>query len=353
VKTMRALRWYGKEDLRLEEVDVPEPMANEALIQIDFASICATDRHIYYEGIYASNPPLTIGHEMAGKIVELKDRSTYDSDGAPLQVGDLATIEALEHCGKCYFCLRGKHNMCQNVQSYGVTKNGAFADFISVSCTSIHKMISGLSAKQGSLIEPAACGVHVIRRANVTVGHSILIYGAGAIGLFVLQAARASGADRIIVSEVSRYRRDIARTLGADIVVNPKKDDVKSIVKEQTNGMGVDFVFDAIGHPAVRSESLEVVRKCGTIVIIGISAESPTLDFTKLITNELNIIGSFCYSYWPDRPHDFLQTMQMMKIGKILVDPIITHEFSLENCLKAFEVSNNSEESVKVGFRIH
>jgi len=350
---MRALRWYGKGDLRLEEVDVPEPMANEALIQIDFASICATDRHIYYEGIYASNPPLTIGHEMAGKIVELKDGSTCDGDGAPLQVGDLVTIEALEHCGKCYFCLRGKHNMCQNVQSYGVTKDGAFADFVRVSCTSIYKLIKGLSIKEGALIEPAACGVHAVRRANVAVGHTVLIYGAGPIGLFILQAAKAAGADKIIVSEVSRKRSEIAKTLGADIVINPRKDDVKSTVKEQTDGMGVDLVFDAVGHPAVRSESLEVVRKCGTIVVVGISAESPTMDFTKLISNELNIAGSFCYSYWSNKPHDFLQAMYMMKNGKIIVDPIITHEFSLKDYLKAFEVSNNSEESVKVGLRIH
>lgn len=340
-------------DLRLEEVDVPRVTNKDVLIRIDYTSICATDRHIYFEGLMAKGPPLTIGHELAGKIVEIGSDNATDRDGLPLREGDLVTIEALDYCGRCYFCIRGEHHLCLDNKVYGVMfLDGTFAEFMRASCNSVHKLSNGISPRQGCIVEPSAVAVHAVRMATTSFGNIAFVYGAGPIGLLILQAARAAGADKIIVSEVSEMRADIAYKLGADIVVNPKREDVVARVKEETDGLGADVVFEAIGQPKLQQESLDLIKKRGMIVIVGLTAEKAAIDFNKVVSNEIKIQGSWCYSFWPGKPNDFRQAMSLMTAAKIKVDPIITHEFPLTQFREAFDASQDSENAIKVIFKV-
>lgn len=354
---MKALRYYGVNDLRLEEVDVPKIGPEEVLVKVEYSGICATDRSILHKpriaSLWVNRTPLTIGHELAGRIFEMK-KGLVDANGAVLRKGDLVTVETGEYCGKCHFCRKGERSVCLNVKWRGFHSDhdGAFAEYMKASSSSVHKLLNGLTSRQGAVIEPISIGVHAVRRTNIASSDSVFIYGAGAIGLGILQYAKVLGARPIIVSEFSKKRREVAKALGADLTVDPKGENVVERVREETNHLGADVAFEAVGHAALQTESIELVRNRGRVIYVGIPEQEATVDFNKIVTRELHLIGSTDYSYSPTGPHDFKESMNLIKSEKIRVDPLITHEFNLRDYREAFEASGNPDKSIKVLFKM-
>jgi (R,R)-butanediol dehydrogenase/meso-butanediol dehydrogenase/diacetyl reductase len=354
---MKALRYYGVNDVRLEEVDMPKIGPGEVLVKVEYSGICGTDRSVMFKPGVASQwikkAPLTIGHECAGTVFDVK-KGSVDATGQVLKEGDLVTVEGGQYCGKCHFCKKGERSVCANVKWLGFSAeyDGAFAEYTKVNASSAHKLVKGLTPRQGALVEPVAIGVHSVRRGNVALSDSVFIYGAGAIGLGILQYAKALGAHPIMISESSKPRREIAKSLGADVTIDPKTVNVVERVREETDHLGADVVFEVVGIPSLQTESLELVRNRGRVVCVGIPDREASIDFNKIVTRELRLIGAIDYTFPAKGAHDFKESMNFMRRGKIRVDPLVTHEFNLADHKKAFEVSADPDKSIKVLFKI-
>ena len=357
-KRMKALRYYGLHDARLETIDVSRPGPTDILIKVKKTGICATDRKILTDPFMAGTvygAPFTMGHESAGEVVELGKDFRGEADGIPLHEGDLVAVQCGEWCGECYFCRRGLSNLCLNLRWRGFDHraDGGMAEYLKASNLSTHKVLEGLTLREAAMIEPASIAIHAVRRADPKLGHVIFIYGAGFIGLCILQIVRALGARKVIVSEISEVRRDMCKKLGADLVINPKTDDTLAAVREATEGLGTDVVFEVVGSAALIEQAIDITKRRGTILLVGnpeYGDKIASRQFFKVVHNELNILGSTDYSHWPGRSHDYKESMHLIKAGKLSVDQLVTQEFTLDQYKEAFDVASSPEKSIKAAF---
>jgi len=231
-------------------------------------------------------------------------------------------------------------------------KPGIFVEYYPYPSIQLHKA-EGIKPQEGALVEPASVAIHGSRIAQINVGDTVLIYGAGPIGLFRVQACKLQGAGKIIVSEPSELRQGVAKNLGADLVVNPEKENVMERVMEETNGLGADVVFEDVGLPKLQVEAINAARPRGTVVLTGFTTEEATLNLTRRVTlKELQVRGSCGYSGWPNRPHDYRVAIDLIRSGRLRTKPVVTHEFQFGQWKKAFEQSENPREAIKVRIKI-
>jgi len=354
-RRMTALLWRGTGKMQIEETDVPTIGPKEILARPLYSTICGSDRHAYYHGLFAFNPPFSLGHEFCAEIVELGSEVDEDVQGNKLRRGDLIVTEPSVFCGKCYYCRRSEYIQCQSYLWLGSdrTAGGCFSDYMKVDSRVTYKMLDGMTKMQGALVEPGAVGVHAVRRSNVVLGRSVLIMGGGPIGLFALMAAKAAGAEKILLSEVSKFRSERAARLGAQIVIDPAREDIVRKVMDDTKGLGVDIVIDAAGDTKAVKQGIAAAKKHGVYVRIAISAGESSVNFTDIMVKELTVIGSQGYSFWPylDMSTDFYQTMLMLKDGRFKADDIVTQEYDFENWKEAFEMSGDTEKAIKVAIK--
>jgi len=349
---MIALRYHGVKDVRLDEVDVPKPKADEILVKVRACGICATDQHIRETGMWMDKVPMTLGHEASLEVVEMGEDVQGDRDFLPLKVGDIITAEDVTGCGKCYYCNRGWQNLCNNVLFPGISSEGFFSTYQVIPWNSVHKAPKGLSDLQVACAEPAAGGLHAVKNAGVKIGDTVAIFGCGPIGLFQLQAAKNAGAE-VIAVDVADFKLGVAKKLGADIVLNGKKEDVVKYVLDYTDGFGVDVAIESVGGiPDLVRNALAITKKRGMVTVMGLGHKTDVpidLSGTKgLILREITLRGTVGHSFWPDAPADFKVVMKLMKRGKIDVEPIVTHKFSLRNWEEAFDLP--ADKRVKVMF---
>jgi len=351
---MKALLWKGANQMQIEETDIPTISPREILVRPLYSTICGSDRHAYYHGLFAFKPPFSLGHEFCGEIVEQGSEAGEDVQGKRLHTGDLVVAEPSVFCGKCYYCRRSEYVQCQSYLWLGSDKtaSGCFSDYVKVDSRLTYRMLEEMSTKQGALVEPGAVGVHAVRRSNVGIGKNVLIMGGGPIGLFILMAAKAAGAEKVFLSEVSRFRSEKAARLGADVVINPGKEDLVRRIMNETNDLGVDIVLDAAGGPAMK-QAVASAKKHGIVTRIAIGAEETSINFTDIMVKELAIIGSQGYSLWPyiDISTDFYQAMLMFKDGRFKADDVVTQEYDFENWQEAFETSGDTEKAIKVAIK--
>jgi len=304
-KTMQAMRFHGVGDLRLEELAVPEPKAGEVRLRPLAAGICGTDAHIF-RGEFPCPSPTVLGHEVAGII---------DAVGAGvkgLKEGDRATVQPNTYCGVCRFCRSGREHLCSDLCAYGVHMNGGFAEAMVASARVIHRLPSNLSARLGCLAEPLACCVHGMDRAAIQSGSSVLVIGAGLIGLMLTRLARLAGAGRVVVSEPQAPRRASALEFGADEVVDPAQKPDSS----PASGEGFDFVIDAVGSAGTFSQAVAMAARGGTVLVFGCAPMPATASVRpyEIYARELTIIGSFINPYTHERAVSLLPQMGLEKL---------------------------------------
>jgi threonine dehydrogenase-like Zn-dependent dehydrogenase len=354
-KKMKALLWRGIKTMDIEETDIPSIAPKEILARPLYSTICGSDRHAYYRGLFTFNPPFSLGHEFCSEIVQLGEEVDEDVEGNHLHEGDLIVAEPSIFCGKCYYCRRSEYIQCPHYLWFGCdrTASGSFSDYVKVRSEVTYKMLPGMTVKQGALVEPAAVGLHAVRRSNVGIGKNVLIFGGGPIGLFTLMAGRAAGAEKIFLSEVSKFRSERALRLGANVVVDPNKQNLVKTVMEGTRGLGADIVIDTAGAPTTVKQGVAAAKKHGIFTRVAISQEESSLNFTDLMVKELSVIGSQAYCFWPylDMSTDFYQSMLMLSDDRFVANEIVTHEYDFEDWKEAFEMSGEAEKAVKVAIR--
>ncbi|WP_227551550.1 zinc-dependent alcohol dehydrogenase [Metabacillus sediminilitoris] len=335
MSTMKAGLYISEKNVIVGSLEKPTLNQGEALIKVSAAGICGTDMMIYFGKHPRAKAPLAMGHEFSGVIEEINGESTF-------KLGDRIVVEPTISCGKCDACLSGNSHVCKTLGLIGIDFHGGFAEYVTVPLHRLHKIPETLSDDHAALAEPVAVGIHTVRRSNMKVGDTVVVLGAGPIGLLIALTAKIAGADKIYISDISPYRLGKAEELGF-IALNGNEVDVVKEVMEATNGVGADVVFEVAGNNLTANQMIHACRTQGQIVVVSVYKQPPTIDLAAMHFRELSLTTTRCYSH-----SDFATAVSMMASGKIDVTPFISHQLSLDEIEKGFQLMMNPDESLKI-----
>jgi L-iditol 2-dehydrogenase len=320
----------GKGHMEIRETDVPRPGPGEVLIEIRAAGICGSDLHIYNWDInFAMRPPMIIGHEFSGVIAEIGP----DVEG--LSVGDRVTAEpSAIICGRCHYCRTGAYNLCPERRVLGYWVNGAFAEYTVVQAIRIHRLPQNIGFQEGALTEPLACCVHgILELTGIRAGDRVAITGPGTIGLLSLQLARAEGGEVVVIGTAQDDKRlEVARKMGAAVVIDADSRDPLAAVRDMTDGYGADVVLECSGAGPAAAMGLDLVRKQGKYTQLGLFGKPITIDFEKIAYKEIKVTGSLAqrWTAWK-------WTLKLMEQRKVDLQPIISDVVPLTEWEAAFD----------------
>lgn len=318
----------GAGNIELREIEEPSPGPGQVKIRVQAAGICGTDLHIYKDE-FRSWPPVVLGHEVAGEIVALGEGVEN------LEVGARVTTETyFSTCGACRYCRTGHKNLCLDRRSIGSAVNGGFTRYVVVPAENIHSLPENVDFHTGALTEPLACVVHgVSSTPTVAPGDVAVIAGPGAIGLLALQLVKAAGATVVMLgTDGDRRRLEMARTLGADHTVNVQHEDPKSLLQDITpEGMGADVVYECSGAGPAAAQLLELVRRRGRYVQIGLFGKPVAWDLDQVCYRELVVTGSNA-----SVPSAWIRALQLLKAGQVQTEPLITEIYKVTEWEEAF-----------------
>jgi threonine 3-dehydrogenase len=322
----------------IREVETPGCGPTDVLVKVKVASICGTDLHIYEWDRWAQNrihPPLIPGHEFCGEVV------AYGDEVTSVREGDFVSAEMHVACGKCLQCRTGEAHICQNVKIIGVDADGAFAEYVVIPESNIWKLDPTIPQEYASILDPLGNAVHAVLAGEIAA-KTVAITGCGPIGLFSIAVARALGAAQVFAIEVNQHRRRIAKEMRADFVLDPSKEDVRTVVMERTGGSGIDVVLEMAGHPSAIRAAFDMVRRGGRISLLGLTSKPISLNFSediifKGITVQ-GISGRRMYQTW-------YQMTALLKNGKLDLHPAITDRIEMKDFSKGMERLKTGEAS--------
>ena len=345
---MKALRWHGVKDLRVEQIEEPKALPGKVKIKVEWCGICGSDLHEYTAGpifIPADKPhpitgeqaPVVMGHEFSGQVVEVGEGVTR------LQKGDRVVVEPIFNCGQCTACRQGKYNLCDKMGFLGLAGGGGgFSEYVAADEHIVHKIPDTVSYEQGALVEPSAVALYAVRQSKLKVGDKAVVFGAGPIGLLVIEALKASGASEIYAVELSAERSAKAIELGAQ-VINPKETpDVVEEIHRLTDG-GADVVFEVTGVPPVLEQALEAVRIGGELMIVSIFEKEAPIQPNKIVMQERSISGIIGYR------DVFPAVISLMEKGYFPADKLVTKRIKLDDVIEeGFEGLLKEKSQVKI-----
>lgn len=351
-QSMNAVMCHAPLDYRLEDVYIPHAEPGEIVIEVNACGVCASDIKCFtgaplFWGDETRQPyvetPVIAGHEFIGEVVEL-GHGTAEKTG--LKIGDRAIAEQIVPCWDCRYCKTGKYWLCQvhNIFGFQPVVNGGMAEFMKFpSDALVHKVPSDIPIEHAAMIEPLSCSIHAVQRGEIEFGDTVVIAGAGTLGLGMIGAAKLKNPGLLIAIDLQSKRLDAAKKLGADLTFNPSDTDVVQEVLDLTDGYGCDVYIEATGHPTAVEQGLYMIRKAGTFVEFSVMREPVTVDWTIIgDTKELNIHGSHL------GPYTYPLAIEYIHNGLIDVNHIVTHQLPLDNYLTAFEMVQNGKDSIKV-----
>lgn len=337
---MKAVVLSAPNDFKTEYIEKPVIGDDEILLKVKSTAICGTDMRILTgKKTRGVRYPSVIGHEICGEICEVgKNIENW-------KIGDRVAVANVIPCHSCHSCLTGRENACMNRKAIGYEFNGGFAEYVLIpsivmESNNLIKIPDDVTFEEGALIEPLSCCIRGQKNAGTKFGDIVLIVGAGPIGLMHMQLAKLAGAQTVIVSEPLASRREKAQKLGADIVVDPTKEDLKQIVMNETGGIGADVIIMAIGVPQLVNDTLKLCCKGGTVnLFAGFAGTGESMiEVNTIHYNEIKVNGSTAY-----QRQDYLQAAKMVIQHKINLKEIVTHKFNLDDFDKAYEVCKSGE----------
>jgi L-iditol 2-dehydrogenase len=309
------LRAYNQ----LEYTDVPEPEIkdDEVLIQIKACGICGSDVHGMDGSTGRRIPPLVMGHEASGVIVKVGEQVSA------WQVGERVTFDSTIYCGECYYCQQEQINLCDNRRVLGVScdeyrQHGAFAEYVAVPQRILYRLPDAVSFIHGAMTEPISIAVHAISLATITPHSTVLVVGAGMIGLLLIQVLQARGCGRILTVDLNPYRLERALVLGANVALQPDRDDVVSEVRKLTAGRGADMAFEVVGIMPTIKTAVQAVKKGGAIVLVGNLAPAVEIPLQVVVNRQLTLAGSTASC------GEYPECLDMIADGRINLDAIIS-----------------------------
>jgi L-iditol 2-dehydrogenase len=325
---MLAVRNHAPRDYRLEKIERPHAGPREVIIKVDAAGICGSDGKCFSGATSFWDTwvkaPVVPGHEFFGTVVELGEGA---GEKFGLKVGDKTIAEQIYPCDRCRYCQRGQYWMCEIHDIYGFQKqvNGAWAEFMRLGPNSrIHKMPHDIRREDGVLVEPLACAIHAVERGEIQLGDTVVLAGAGTLGLLMLQIIKLKNPGQLIVTDAKPERLEMAKALGATHTINVKETDPVAKVKSLTDGYGTDVFIEATGYAPAVVQGIDMLRKLGTFVAFGVFGEKTTLDWSIIgDRKELNVHGAHLGPYCYPKAIDYLHR------GVVKSDLIVTNKLPL------------------------
>lgn len=336
---MKAIQYISPNSIRVNEVEEPVAATGEIVIDVAFSGICGTDMTIRAGQHPRARGPLTLGHEISGRIAEIGSNVS-----SPLAVGDLVTFNPLISCGCCRACREGNRHVCSNLKLYGIDSPGGMARYVAVSASSVLALPKGVAPEKGALAEPLAVGFHAVSEGRPKPSDRVLVVGAGPIGLVTALALRHSGVPDVLISDVSEFRLQLAAKLGLRTII-AEKDAINEHVQSWTDGEGVDQIYEASGHESAIPGLLELARPRGLVMFVSVHKAARPMDLRLINFKELVITGCRCY-----RDSDFANAVAALP--DIAVESLVTHRLPLEEGPTGFSEMSHTDRSCKVLFEI-
>jgi len=332
---MKAAVFHGAHDIRIEDVPYPKVDPDGVIIKVKACGICGSDLHPYRRG---GQEGMILGHEVSGDIVEI------GANVKGIEKGERVVAVCGKTCGQCYWCQQGQWIRCPNLVVLGYGIPGAFAQYVSISLFEMGlyaaKLPDTLTYEEGATVEPLSVALYAVKRAQPQPEDTVVVLGAGMIGLCVVQVLKALGVTNIIVSGRRAKRLELAKESGANVVVDAAQEDIVPIAKEATSGKGVDIVFECAGSPDTYQQSIEMVHRGGKIMLVAIYEQPITWNPSLIVGRDIDMIGSF--------GEDFTTTVNLLKDGKVNTKPLVSHEFPLDKIKEAFDTQLGAQDAVKV-----
>jgi threonine 3-dehydrogenase len=320
----------------MEVREVPTPVCgpSDVLIRVHAAGVCGTDLHIWEWDAWASGrlkPPVVIGHEFAGEIAAFGAEAATEG---LLAIGDQVTAEGHIVCGHCLQCRTGHAHLCSRTRIIGVDRDGAFSDYIAMPASNVMKL-DGIPMDVGAIMDPIGNAVHTVLEGGDVPGSTVFVLGCGPIGCFACGVAKAAGASLVIASDFNDMRLALAKTMGADVTLNPGRDDVLARVRELSGGDGVDLVCEMSGHPAGHTQAFAAARLGGRVNLLGTPSRTTEVDFARDVIFKgltlYGVTGRKMYTTWQ-------QMARFLRNGQLDPLPVVTHRFPLEKIADAIGV---------------
>ncbi|MBD1555636.1 alcohol dehydrogenase catalytic domain-containing protein [Vibrio sp. S9_S30] len=347
--TMTAVVAYAPGDYRLEEVETPTVGEGEILAKVEACGICAGDIKSFSgapsfwgddtQPAYIKAPMIP-GHEFVARVVKVGEGVEE------FAVGDRVISEQIVPCWNCRFCNRGQYWMCQKHDVYGFQNNvnGGMAEYIKFPKEAINfKVPEELPIEKAVLIEPYACSMHAVQRANIQLGDTVVIAGAGTLGLGMIGAAKKAGAETLVVLDMKDERLELAKKFGADVVLNPSKVDPETEIKAMTEGYGCDVYIEATGHPKSVEQGLAAIRNLGRFIEFSVFKDPVTVDWSIISDRkELDVLGSHL------GPYCYPLVIKGLQDGSLPCEGVVTHLLPLTEFEKGFDLVTSGQDALKV-----
>jgi L-iditol 2-dehydrogenase len=328
----------GPEVIEFSEIEKPVPADNEIVMKVLNIGICGSDIHAYYGQHPFMSFPIRLGHEMAGEVVEV------GKEVAGIEVGELITVMPQTFCHNCEPCKSGRYNICDTLDVIGCQTPGAACEYFNVDAALVKKIPAGMTAEQAAMVEPAAVGVHAVRRCGSVKGLNVVVMGAGTIGNVTAQAALAEGAKSVLITDLSEYRLELAKKVGVPHAVNTGKYSMKEAVEMAFGEEGPDIFFECVGVGATVNQAIECSKKGHDIVVVGVFGSTPEINLAWVQDRELTIRGSLMYV-----EKDFQDTIDYMAAGKIDMESLKSKVFKFDDYHEAYKyIEKNKDTSLKV-----
>lgn len=318
---MKAAVFYGKHDLRIQEIPIPDPGKDEVLIRVKACGICGTDVHIFNgdEGAAQTPPGTVLGHEFAGVVEAVGKEVTA------IRTGDFVCVDPNKLCNECYYCKSGIGHFCEQMTGIGTTVNGGFAEFCCVPQSQVYRFGRETDFAQAAMTEPVACCLHGIDLCGIHCGDTVLVIGGGMIGLIMLQLARLQGAGTLVLLEPVEEKRRLAEALGADLCIAPTREDVAGVL-DAAGIHRISTVIECVGLPETMATAISLAGKKSTVMLFGLTRPEDTVSIRpfELFKKEITLKASFINPYTQQRALDLITS------GRIDVSSMVYEKAPLE-----------------------
>ena len=325
-------------EIKIHEVPDAKAGKGQVLLRIKRIGVCGSDIHVYHGNHPFTKYPTVQGHEFFAVIEAVGE----GVEG--MRPGMKVTATPQEVCGRCRPCLAGRYNICENLNVRGFMVPGVAQDLFATEADKIVALPDSFTPEQGAFIEPVAVAVHSTGRAGDMKGRNVVVLGAGPIGNLVAQACKARGAGKVLITDLSDYRLEIARQVGVDAVSNAGKESLAQASKRAFGDSGFDLALEAAGAERTMDEAIRTIDKGGTIVVVGVFGSKPQIDMARVGEHELTMVGTMMY-----RHEDYEQAVRGVEDGSVVLGPLDSKHFPLERYQDAYRfIDEKGDQSVKV-----
>lgn len=338
---MKAIVYHAPGDIRIEEIPKPSCGKEELLVKVDACAVCGTDLKSQLHGNPRIKAPLPMGHEFTGLVEEVGSEAAGD-----FASGDRVVMATSISCGRCFYCRRGWRNLCVDLAPMGFSYPGGMAEYTTIPSRALQqghvlKTPTTVPAEQAALAEPVSCAVNSIGQCHIEKGDTVLVMGAGPMGLLNALVARAEGAEKILLSEVNEHRLKQGEAFGIDVLIDPTQEDLTDRVEQETEGIGVDVVVVAAPAAQPQEQAISLVRKQGTVCLFAslpVGKNMLQLDSRAIHYGELRVVGTS-----DSTPRHVEKAIELIASGAVQAEKIVSHQLPLEEVHQAFDLMTSGE----------